>query len=46
MKQLGANAGINGKKGIVDYNASYSCHNTKGINEAINNNTFPVTGQG
>ena len=38
-----ANAGINGKKGMVDYNASYSWHNTKGINEAINNNTFPVT---
>jgi vitamin B12 transporter len=38
-----ANAGMNGKKGMVDYNASYSWHNTKGINEAINNNTFPVT---
>ncbi len=37
-----ANAGINGKRGIVDYNASFSWHNTKGINEAINNNTFPV----
>ena len=36
------NAGINGKKGMVDYNASYSWHNTKGINEAINNNAFPV----
>ena len=36
------NAGINGKKGLVDYNASYSWHNTKGINEAINNNAFPV----
>ena len=38
-----ANAGINGKNGIVDYNASYTWHNTKGINETINNNTFPVT---
>jgi vitamin B12 transporter len=37
-----ANAGINGKKGMVDYNASYSMHRTKGINEAINNNAFPV----
>ena len=40
---LRANAGINGKKGMVDYNAAYSWHNTNGINEAINNNTFPVT---
>jgi vitamin B12 transporter len=38
-----ANAGINGKKGIVDYNASYSWHKTKGINEAISNKAFPVT---
>jgi len=38
-----ANAGINGKKGIVDYHTSYSWHYTKGINEALNNNVFPVT---
>ena len=38
-----ANAGINGKKGMVDYNASYSWHCTKGINETIDNNSFPVT---
>jgi len=38
-----ANAGITGKKGMVDYNASYSWHTTKGINEATNNNAFPVT---
>ncbi len=38
-----ANAGITGKKGIVDYNGSYSWHNTQGINETINNNSFPVT---
>lgn len=38
-----ANAGINGKKGIMDYNASYSWHKTKGINEAISNKAFPVT---
>jgi len=37
------NAGINGRSGIVDYNASYSWHNTKGINETINTNNFPVT---
>ena len=37
------NAGINGKSGIVDYNASYSYHRTKGINETINNNNSPVT---
>lgn len=36
------NAGINGKKGMVDYNASFSLHHTKGINEAIDNNTYPV----
>jgi len=37
------NAGISGNKGIVDYNGSYSFHNTKGINETLNNNNFPVT---
>ncbi len=31
------NAGVNGKSGIVDYNASYSIHSTKGINEAVDN---------
>src|SRR6187551_3487798 len=40
---LRANAGINGKTGIIDYNGSYSFHNTKGINETLNNNNFPVT---
>jgi vitamin B12 transporter len=30
-----ANAGINGKKGIVDYDLAYSLFDTKGINEAI-----------
>ena len=37
------NAGINGKSGIIDYNASYSLHTTKGINEAINKNNIAVT---
>ena len=32
---LRANAGINGKRGIVDYNLAYSLFDTKGINEAI-----------
>jgi len=32
---LRANAGINGKTGIVDYNLAYSLFDTKGINEAI-----------
>src|SRR5688572_7295776 len=32
---LRANAGINGKKGVVDYNLAYSLFDTKGINEAI-----------
>ncbi len=36
------NAGINGKSGIIDYNASYSLHTTKGINEAINKNNIAV----
>ena len=30
-----ANAGINGKKGIIDYDLAYSLFDTKGINEAI-----------
>ena len=30
-----ANAGVNGKKGIVDYDLAYSLFDTKGINEAI-----------
>ena len=34
---LRANAGINGKTGIVDYNLAYSFFDTKGINEAISN---------
>ena len=33
-----ANAGLNGKTGIVDYNLAYSFYDTKGINEAISNN--------
>jgi vitamin B12 transporter len=37
------NAGINGKSGVIDYNASYSLHTTKGINEAINKNNIAVT---
>ena len=37
------NAGVNGKSGILDYNAAFSFHKTKGINEAINKNNFPVT---
>src|SRR6188768_1592178 len=32
---LRANAGINGKKGIVDYDLTYSLFDIKGINEAI-----------
>jgi len=32
-----ANAGINGKTGMIDYNVSYSFYDTKGINEAISN---------
>ena len=32
-----ANAGINGKTGMVDYNLSYSFFDTKGFNEAISN---------
>lgn len=35
---LRANAGMNGKTGIVDYNLAYSFHDTKGINETISNN--------
>ncbi|MEO7924014.1 MAG: TonB-dependent receptor [Chitinophagaceae bacterium] len=38
-----ANAGINGRTGMIDYNASFSFHDTKGINEAIDNGRFPVT---
>src|SRR5688572_17796676 len=32
-----ANAGVNGKTGILDYNVGYSFFDTKGINEAISN---------
>lgn len=35
---LRANAGMNGKTGIVDYNLAYSFHDTKGINETISTN--------
>ncbi|HET6722658.1 MAG TPA: TonB-dependent receptor [Chitinophagaceae bacterium] len=34
---LRANAGINGKSGVIDYNLAYSFFDTKGINEAISN---------
>ena len=34
---LRANAGINGKSGIIDYNLAYSFFDTKGINEVISN---------
>lgn len=37
------NAGVNGKKGSIDYNLAYSLHTTKGINEATDNRTFPIT---
>ena len=37
------NGAINGRAGIVDYNASYSGHSTKGINETINQGNSPVT---
>ena len=37
------NAGINGKSGIADYNASCSFYTTKGINEAVNKNNIPGT---
>ncbi len=37
-ENLRTNAGINGKSGIVDYNAALSFQNTKGINEAVNKN--------
>jgi vitamin B12 transporter len=33
-----ANAGISGKKGMIDYNLAYTFFDTKGINEAISNN--------
>lgn len=38
-----ANAGINGRSGIIDYTASFSLHDSKGINEAENKNGNPVT---
>jgi len=36
---LRANAGINGKRGIIDYDLAYSLFDTKGINEAISSST-------
>ncbi len=38
-----ATAGINGQKDNIDYRVSYSFHDTKGINEAINKTNAPVT---
>jgi vitamin B12 transporter len=37
------NIGINGHQGVIDYNASWSVQTTEGINEAVNENVFPVT---
>src|SRR6187551_2652499 len=38
---LRANAGINGKKGIIDYDLAYSLFDTKGINEVISTASNP-----
>lgn len=32
------NAGVNGRNGMIDYNAGYTFYTTKGINEAVSNN--------
>lgn len=41
------NAGIHGRSGKIDYNAALSFHNTKGINETIdNNNSVPTDKDG
>ena len=37
------NAGVNGRSGFFDYNASFAYHNSKGINETENKNNNPVT---
>ena len=37
------NASINGKSGVIDYNAALSFHNTKGINETIDLNNIAPT---
>lgn len=36
---LRGNAGVNGKSGMFDYDLAYAYHHTKGINEAISNNS-------
>ncbi|HET9430776.1 MAG TPA: TonB-dependent receptor, partial [Chitinophagaceae bacterium] len=36
-------AGINGKQGVIDYNAGVTFFDTKGINEATNKNNQPGT---
>lgn len=36
------NAGINGRRGAVDYNAAFSYHHSGGINEAVNNGNNPT----
>jgi vitamin B12 transporter len=42
-ENIRTNAGINGKSGIIDYNAVLSFQNTNGINEAINKSNYTVT---
>lgn len=37
------NAGINGRKGNIDYNAAFSYQHSGGINEAVNNSNTPGT---
>lgn len=37
------NAGINGRTGIVEYNAAYAVHTTNGINEAVSQNNSTAT---
>ncbi len=46
-KTFRTNAGVSGKSGMIDYNAALSFHNTKGINETIdNNNSVPTDKDG
>ena len=37
-----SNASVYGKSGIIDYNATISFFDTKGINEAIDKGTYPI----
>ena len=43
FNSIKTNAGISGRKGKLEYQAGWTLHDTKGINETVNSNNNPAT---